>query len=68
MGGLFGGGKPPNMPAPAPPPPPPTIDQAAQQQDTQAQLRARRGAASNVLAGNNPQAAPTLGVNKLLGQ
>ncbi len=68
MSGLFGGG--PKIAAPAPPqpaPPPPTIDQAAQNQNTQNQLRLRRGAAANVLAGNSPT-SPQTQIVKLLGQ
>ncbi len=66
MAGLFGGSSPKISP-PMPAPPPPTIDQAAQAQGTQNQLRQRKGAAASVLAGNNPQ-APTTNVMKLLGQ
>lgn len=68
MSGLFGGSK---VAAPAPPtpaPPPPTIDQAAQNQNTTNQLRQRRGAAANVLAGSNPAAPANTAAIKLLGQ
>lgn len=67
MSGLFGGGKQPQLPPPMPAPPPPSIDQAAQNQNAQNQLRQRRGATANVLAGNNPQ-SPTTALAKLLGQ
>ena len=68
MSSLFGGAK---VAAPAPPTPapaPPTIDQAAKNQDTTNQLRQRRGAAANVLAGSNPAAPTNSSVVKLLGQ
>lgn len=59
--------KSPNIPAPQPAPPPPTIDQAVQATRDDARVRARRGAAANVLAGPDP-AAPTTGpATKLLG-
>lgn len=59
--------KAPALAPPTPAPPPPTIDQAAEQQQQTNILRQRRGAASNVLAGANPNAPPTTGVAKLLG-
>ena len=52
---------------PAPAPQAPTLDQAAKNQDTTNSLRQRRGAAANVLAGNNPAPAQT-SVAQLLGQ
>jgi hypothetical protein len=67
MSGLFGGGKTPTLPPPMPAPPPPTIDQAAQNQQSQDAVRMRRGAAANVLAGNNPQ-APATNIARLLGE
>ncbi len=67
MSGLFGGGKPPSLPAPMPIPPPPTIDQAAKNANESNALRQRRGAAANELAGNNPS-APQTQLAKLLGQ
>lgn len=67
MSALFGGGKTPTLPAPMPIPPPPTVDQAAQGQNQENALRQRRGAAANVLAGNNPQ-QPQTALAKLLGQ
>ncbi len=67
MSGLFGGGKTPTLPAPMPIPPPPTIDQAAQNAQKSNEQRQKRGAAANVLAGNEP-AAPATQLTKLLGQ
>jgi hypothetical protein len=67
VSGLFGGGKQPQLPAPMPIPPPPTVDQAAQNQKQSNDLRQRRGAAANVLAGTNPS-APQTQIAKLLGQ
>lgn len=52
MSGLFGGGAP-SVPTP---PPAPTIDDAeAAGENTADQLRRRRGMASTILAGANPQ-------------
>lgn len=68
MSGLFSSPKVPNMPLPATPPPAPTIDQAAQDQRQSDILRARRGAASSMLAGTNPGTPQTMGASRLLGQ
>lgn len=56
-----------NIPAPQPAPPPPTIDTALQATRDDARVRARRGAAANVLAGPNPSAPTTGPATKLLG-
>lgn len=69
MSGLFGGSTP-KLPPPTPAPIPPTVDEAAKSQQQNDQLRQRRGAAANVLAGN-PMTGPTpvsSNVVKLLGQ
>jgi len=63
----FGSPSPPKISPPTPAPPPPTVDQAQQSQQQSNLLRQRRGAAANVLAGQNPQAPPTTGIAKLLG-
>lgn len=63
----FGSPSPPKLSPPTPAPPPPTIDQAAQSQKQTDELRQRRGASANVLAGANPNAPPTTGIVKLLG-
>lgn len=59
--------KAPTLSPPTPAPPPPTIDQAVQTTQQNQVLRQRRGAAANVLAGQDPQAPTTLGVARLLG-
>lgn len=59
--------KAPTIAPPTPAPPPPTIDQAVQNTQQQDILRQRRGAASTILAGQNPAAPTTLGVSRLLG-
>jgi hypothetical protein len=64
----FGSPSAPKISPPTPAPPPPTIDMAAQSQKQTDELRQRRGAASNVLAGANPNAPPTTGIVRLLGQ
>lgn len=66
MSGLFGTGSP-STPTP---PPAPTVDDAeASGQQTADQLRRRRGMASTILAGANPQAntQPTTQAATLLG-
>ena len=63
----FNSPKAPTIAPPTPAPPPPTIDQAAQSQQQTNLIRQRRGAASNILAGPNPNAPPTTGVARLLG-
>lgn len=63
----FGSPSPPKISPPSPAPPPPTIDQAQKSQQQTDILRQRRGAAANVLAGTNPNAPPTTGLNRLLG-
>jgi hypothetical protein len=60
--------KAPAIAPPTPAPPPPTIDQAVQNQNTANDLRQRRGAMANVLAGQNPASPNTLAAGKLLGQ
>ncbi len=67
MSTWFGGGKQQTLPAPMPLPPPPTIDQAAQNAKQSNAMRQKRGAAANVLAGNEPTTAPTA-IAKLLGE
>ena len=59
--------KAPTIAPPTPAPPPPSVDQAAQAQQQGNIIRQRRGAASNILAGQDATQAPTLGVAKLLG-
>lgn len=59
--------KPTTIAPPTPAPPPPTIDQAVNQSRQNDLLRQRRGAASNILAGQNPQSPTTLGISSLLG-
>lgn len=66
MSGLFGSTKAPKISPPQPAPPPPTIDTAAKTQDTANQLRQRRGAAANVLAGNST-GTPQTQLVRLLG-
>jgi len=63
----FGSPSPPKISPPSPAPPPPTVDQAVQSQNQSNVLRQRRGSAANVLAGANPNAPPTTGIQKLLG-
>jgi hypothetical protein len=63
----FGSPKAPKISPPTPAPPPPTIDVAAQSQKNTDELRQRRGASANVLAGSDPSAPPTTGITKLLG-
>lgn len=68
MSSLFSSPKVPAMPAgPTPPPAPPTIDQAAMNQQQDAIIRSRRGAAASALAGTNPAAPTQLGSSRLLG-
>lgn len=59
--------KAPTIAPPSPAPPPPTIDQAVNNTRESSLLRLRKGAAANMLAGEDPQAPKTLGINKLLG-
>lgn len=70
MSGLFGGASAPKLAPPTPAPLPPTIDQAAQAQQQNDQLRQRKGAAANMLAGNPGAAQMPIASNavKLLGQ
>ncbi len=63
----FGSPSAPKISPPTPAPPPPTIDTAVQSQQQSNLIRQRRGSAANVLAGTNPQAPPTTGIQKLLG-
>jgi len=64
MSGLFGGDAP---KPPPPPPPPPSIDQAAQEADSMAKQRQRRGYAATLLT-QQPLGNPNVGTAKLLGQ
>lgn len=57
----------PKISPPTPAPPPPTVDAAVQSSKTAEDLRKRRGAAANVLAGDNVQSPQTGGIVKLLG-
>ena len=52
---------------PTPAPPPPSIDVAMQSQQQNQLLRQRQGAASTILAGQNPASPTTGGMASLLG-
>lgn len=60
--------KAPTIAPPSPAPPPPTVDQAVQTSRAAEDLRRRRGAAANVLAGAQQTQSPVTGTAaKLLG-
>lgn len=72
MGGLFGGGSAPSIPAPQTPPAPtpaPTIDSARQAQQSRDVVAGRQGRASSILTGaTGDLAMPATSTKTLLGQ